>query len=33
MFDQAHTRATPGPAPLRWPELSGIAYGGDYTPE
>lgn len=33
MFDQAHTRSTPGPAQLRWPELSGIPYGGDYTPE
>lgn len=27
------TRATPGPAALQWPELAGIAYGGDYTPE
>lgn len=26
-------RATPVPAAHRWPELSGIAYGGDYTPE
>lgn len=25
--------ATPGPAHPRWPDLPGIAYGGDYTPE